>query len=72
MNKIRLQVICKYSVDIELDNVPSDMVEQLEDSLSTVNKNSDVGQWLLGVINESDAEDWEFEIKAINQIQEES
>jgi hypothetical protein len=60
--KIELNASCKYTVDIELDEVPEEIVEQLENASGTIDRDSDLADWLNDTLRESDALDWEFEV----------
>jgi hypothetical protein len=70
MKQIRLQATCKYSVDIEVDNVPDGIYEQLED-YSYVKENSDAHYWLQQVIHENCGERFEYEISSLDILKEE-
>lgn len=60
--KIELNASCKYTVDIELDEVPEEIVEQLENACGTIDMDSDLADWLNDTLRERDALDWEFEV----------
>lgn len=60
--KIELNASCKYTVDIELDEVPEEIVEQLENANGTIDMDSDLADWLNDTLRERDALDWEFEV----------
>lgn len=71
MKQIRLQATCKYSVDIEIDDVPEEIVEQLENVNGTIERNSELADWLNDIVRERDAQDWEYEIISTNNLKEE-
>lgn len=71
MKQIRLQATCKYSVDIEIDDVPEEIVEQLENVDGTIKRNSELADWLNNIVHERDAQEWEYEIISTNNLKEE-
>lgn len=71
MKQIGLQVTCKYLVDIEIDDVPEEIVEQLENVDGTIKRNSELADWLNNIVHERDAQEWEYEIISTNNLKEE-
>lgn len=64
--KIKLDVSCSYTVDIVVDDVPDDIVEQLEGAVgTTLVMDSKLTDWLSDHVYERDAADWEYEINNV-------
>lgn len=68
--KVKIAVACKYFVKKEVD-LPDDVVSKLEERLKgtdRIGSDGELAEHLGEVIQEGDADDWEFEVLDIEKI----
>ncbi len=62
--KVKLSVSCKYFVKKEVD-LPNDIVRKLEERMKgtgRIGSDGELAEHLSEVIQDGDADDWEFEV----------
>lgn len=69
--KVKISVACKYFVKKKVD-LPDDVVGKLEERMKgtgRIGSDGELAEYLGEVIQEADADDWEFEVHNIQKEQ---
>ncbi len=69
--KVKIAVACRYFVKKKVD-LPDDVVGKLKERMKhtgTVGSDGELAEYLGEVIQEADADDWEYEVMNIEKVE---